>query len=276
MSQNNLKVFRYVVVNVALLLFIFGNGIFGQTPPFRLPSEISTSDGVTYKGVELLSVKPDGLFVNFRPSGGGMGMATLKFKNLPEDICRQYGYDPEKARDYEAKQERGRAELVNEMRETFKVACKAAAIHREESYKELKRQQEQRVEMEKERMRLEQERKMAAAQMEQERELAKIQAASGYWYSYSDAGWNNGYADGVDPAKPINIQPQITPTTTSPLPNSAALQTAYNAAVTARQSGQLSPSDLSSIRDRAATRAVQMGMPGNLGGAGSAFPTARR
>src|SRR5581483_259416 len=50
----------------------------------RLPAEITVNDGKQYKGVVLQRVEPDGLVVKYRPEGGGLGTAKLKFANLPE------------------------------------------------------------------------------------------------------------------------------------------------------------------------------------------------
>ena len=77
--------------------------------PQGLPNRITTLDGKTYEQVVLEKVDPDGLFVLFTPAGGGSGAAKLKFRNLPPELRELYGYDPDRASDFEAAQARGAA-----------------------------------------------------------------------------------------------------------------------------------------------------------------------
>jgi hypothetical protein len=78
------------------------------TPP-ALPALITTLDGKTYEKVILKKVDPDGLLVLFTPKEGGSGAAKLKFRNLPPELRERYGYDPDRASDYEVAQARGAA-----------------------------------------------------------------------------------------------------------------------------------------------------------------------
>ena len=77
--------------------------------PFRLPDRITTLDGKTYEKVVLDKVEADGLLVLFSPVEGGSGTAKLKFRNLPVGLQERYGYDEDRAADYEAAQARGEA-----------------------------------------------------------------------------------------------------------------------------------------------------------------------
>jgi hypothetical protein len=77
--------------------------------PFRLPDRISTLDGKTYEKVILDKVEADGLLVLFSPVEGGSGTAKLKFRNLPVELQERYGYDADRAADYEVAQARGEA-----------------------------------------------------------------------------------------------------------------------------------------------------------------------
>jgi hypothetical protein len=74
-----------------------------------LPDRITTLDGKSYEKVVLDRVEPDGLLVLFAPSGGGLGAAKLKFRNLPTELRERYGYDAARAADYEGAQARGEA-----------------------------------------------------------------------------------------------------------------------------------------------------------------------
>ena len=77
--------------------------------PFRLPGRIVTLEGKTYEKVILDKVEADGLLVLFSPVEGGSGTAKLKFRNLPVELQERYGYDANRAADYEAAQARGEA-----------------------------------------------------------------------------------------------------------------------------------------------------------------------
>src|SRR5438477_5408711 len=77
--------------------------------PPGLPDRITTLDGKTYEKAILERVDPDGLLVAFAPVEGGSGSAKLKFRNLPAELQRRFGYDPARASDYEAARARGEA-----------------------------------------------------------------------------------------------------------------------------------------------------------------------
>src|SRR5262245_28567037 len=77
--------------------------------PLRLPDRIITLDGKTYEKVILDKVEADGLLVLFSPVEGGSGTAKLKFRNLPVELQERYGYDADRAANYEAAQARGEA-----------------------------------------------------------------------------------------------------------------------------------------------------------------------
>lgn len=66
--------------------------------------EITTLDGTTYKSIRILKVEPDGLLLEHQPPSGGVGLAKLKFEDLPPELKQKHGYDPEKAVAYEARQ----------------------------------------------------------------------------------------------------------------------------------------------------------------------------
>jgi len=76
----------------------------------RLPSQITMRDGRILQQVAQLRVYPDGILVSYEPAAGGLGFAKLKFRDLPEDIQKQYGYDEKVAAEYEAQQ--GKANVV--------------------------------------------------------------------------------------------------------------------------------------------------------------------
>jgi hypothetical protein len=93
------------------------------------PGEMTTLDGTTYKGVTVQRVDPDGLTIGYASAGGGTGAVKIKFKNLPDDLQRQYKYDPDKAAAYEARQAQGMAAWRAQRQKEAEVA-KRAAIQR--------------------------------------------------------------------------------------------------------------------------------------------------
>jgi hypothetical protein len=97
--------------------------------------EITNRTGEVFKAVTVLRVEPDGIAVTYRPEGGGMGMAKLKFRNLPENFQRQYGYDEKKAAAFEAKEARGQIVLQARIQADYKAATNRLAqrLAREES-----------------------------------------------------------------------------------------------------------------------------------------------
>jgi hypothetical protein len=48
----------------------------------------------------LQRVDPDGIAINYVPESGGLGMASLKFRNLPIDIQQACGFDPQSEEAY--------------------------------------------------------------------------------------------------------------------------------------------------------------------------------
>lgn len=62
---------------------------------------LSTMDGVTYDNITAKRADPDGLYIEYTPAGGGIGMSKIKFSRLSADQQKQFGYDATKARDYE-------------------------------------------------------------------------------------------------------------------------------------------------------------------------------
>jgi hypothetical protein len=76
----------------------------GAQTDAKFPSQITTSDGTLYQDTAKLRVDPDGILVKFQPATGGIGLAKLRFQVLPEDLQKQYGYDPKSAAEFEKQQ----------------------------------------------------------------------------------------------------------------------------------------------------------------------------
>jgi hypothetical protein len=79
-----------------------------------LPTTITTTDGQTYQGVSLIRTEPDGFLVNYEPSKNSIGMAKIKFAKLSVELQKQAGYNPDKAREFEAAVTRANNSLAQE------------------------------------------------------------------------------------------------------------------------------------------------------------------
>ena len=66
-------------------------------------ASLSTTDGAIFNNITAQRADPDGLYIEYTLSGGGFGMSKVKFARLSQDQQKQFGYDPDKAKDYEAK-----------------------------------------------------------------------------------------------------------------------------------------------------------------------------
>ena len=61
-------------------------------PPITAAPDLVTRSGKTYKQAQVFRVEPDG--ITYMYSGG---MSKIDFTDLPETVCKQHGYDPQKA-----------------------------------------------------------------------------------------------------------------------------------------------------------------------------------
>lgn len=95
------------VQKLSMVLATVLSGCLGATAQgdTRQPlAQITTSDGQIYRNVTVLRADPDGLLVNYQPEPAGIGLAKLKFRNLPDSLRSQYGYDAAKAEGFETQQ----------------------------------------------------------------------------------------------------------------------------------------------------------------------------
>src|ERR1700709_1995336 len=84
--------------------FLAGAGRTVGAPLPAPPTSITTLHGESYHSVRILKVKPKGLQIEFRPAGGGLGVSTLPFSNLPPALKQQYAAEIEKAAALEKRQ----------------------------------------------------------------------------------------------------------------------------------------------------------------------------
>lgn len=83
----------------ATILALIGLGLYIQAHS----EAISTVDGATYNNVTTKRVDPDGLYIEYGLPGGGVGMSKVKFSRLSPDQQKQFGYNADMAKDFEAK-----------------------------------------------------------------------------------------------------------------------------------------------------------------------------
>jgi hypothetical protein len=74
-----------------------------------LADDFKTIDGKEYKNVKVSRVEPDGVVITF--SGG---IVKIPFTELPPEIQKKYGYDPQAATTYSAQQSEQQAALARQ------------------------------------------------------------------------------------------------------------------------------------------------------------------
>lgn len=111
-------------------------------------NSITTRDGVTYNNAVIQRADPNGIVIEYAPRPGSLGIAKLKFANLPEELQKRYDYDPTNALVFELNQEAGMARRQEEIEqgEIEKRRLREAALQRraeeEAAAMEAKRQEE--------------------------------------------------------------------------------------------------------------------------------------
>ncbi len=68
-----------------------------------VPRTITTLDGQTFKDVIVEGSDAGGIDIGFVNENGGYTIKGISFKNLPEPIRKEFGYDPEKAGAFESR-----------------------------------------------------------------------------------------------------------------------------------------------------------------------------
>lgn len=97
--------------HLALILlpaFLWAAPVFAQ-PSAAASGAIVTLSGKIYKNASVQKVAPDGLLISYAPPNGGLGIAKIKFTDLPADLQQRYGYNVTNAAAFErAEQESAR------------------------------------------------------------------------------------------------------------------------------------------------------------------------
>jgi hypothetical protein len=62
--------------------------------PGAVFKSLDALDGRVYTNATLQRIDPDGISISYTPENGGIGLATLKFRDLPLDVRQACGFDP--------------------------------------------------------------------------------------------------------------------------------------------------------------------------------------
>ena len=78
-------------------------------------NSITARDGVTYTNAVIQRVDPNGIVIEYTPRPGSVGIAKLKFANLPDELQRRYNYNPTNALIFEQNHAAGIAHRQEEI-----------------------------------------------------------------------------------------------------------------------------------------------------------------
>jgi hypothetical protein len=99
---------KKAIMNNKIFLFsiaVIGLGLGAQA----FAESLSTKDGTTYDNITKKRIDADGLYIEYQPQSGGMGVAKVKFARLSRDQQKHFGYDAERASNYEEQYAAGMA-----------------------------------------------------------------------------------------------------------------------------------------------------------------------
>jgi hypothetical protein len=88
--------------------FIFvGVVVLGTALGAAETDSITTRNGITYTNAVIQRADPDGVVVEYAPQPGSVGIAKLKFANLPDELRKRYNYNATDAATFEQNQAAG-------------------------------------------------------------------------------------------------------------------------------------------------------------------------
>jgi hypothetical protein len=82
---------------------------------------LSTVDGAIYTGITMQRVDPDGLYIEYTLPGGGIGVSKVKFHRLSRAQKKQFGYDANKASDYEEQVAQANQDCSQELMRRYQI-----------------------------------------------------------------------------------------------------------------------------------------------------------
>ena len=90
-----------------------------------LDKQLKLPDGRILDNPMVIEKEPDGLTI-----AHDKGLSFVKFSNLPEDVCKEYNYHPEKAAAYEQRKQQAKAAMKQQLEQKNKTAGEIAAIQK--------------------------------------------------------------------------------------------------------------------------------------------------
>lgn len=90
-------------------------------------ARLTTADGDTYTGITYQRVDPDGLYIEYKLPGGGLGMSKIKCGRLPDALQKQYGFTVAAARGYEAAVAQANDDLAKDLTRRYEAERAARA-----------------------------------------------------------------------------------------------------------------------------------------------------
>ena len=78
-------------------------------------NSITTRNGITYSNAVIQRADPDGVVIEYTPRPGSVGMAKLKFANLPDELQKRFNYSATDATTFEQNQAAGIARRQEEI-----------------------------------------------------------------------------------------------------------------------------------------------------------------
>jgi hypothetical protein len=150
--------------------FIFV-GVVALGPALDAADSITTRNGITYTNAVIQRADPDGVVIEYAPQPGSVGIAKLKFANLPDELRKRYNYNAIDAATFEQNQATGIARHQEQIAK--------GEIEKQRRHDELVQQRAE---------------KEAAleAKMQEAAAMAAAQMEMGGWYGgyYGDGDWS--------------------------------------------------------------------------------------
>jgi len=148
--------------------FIAGAAVLCTSLGAAETDSITTRNGKTYANAVIQRADPDGVVIEYAPQPGGVGIAKLKFANLPDDLRNRYNYNEAAAVTFEQNQTAGIARRQEEIAQ--------GEIEKKRRYDELVQQRREEAALE--------------AKMQEAAAMAAAQMQMGGWYGgYFDEPW---------------------------------------------------------------------------------------
>ncbi len=157
-------------------------------------NSITTRDGVTYTNAVIQKAYPDGVVIEYAIRPGALGLAKLKFANLPEELQTKFNYSATEAKVFEQNQRSGSLRTITADERAKRAAEIEAAYWRTIQSIEAQFAAEQSA-LEKARARME---RIRRAEEAERKRLADAQALRDWW----DYGVNANLLRDLNP-KPI-------------------------------------------------------------------------